>query len=43
MSLTSLATDIASVIFDVDSHTTGQYGNEIGSEDEVQQVENLLY
>lgn len=42
MSLTRPATDIASVISDVDAYTTGQHGNGIGSEDEVRQVELLV-
>jgi len=39
MSLTRLATDIASVISDVDAQTTGQYKDGIGSKDEEHQVE----
>lgn len=42
MSLTRLATDIASVISDVDAQTTGQYKDGIGSEDEERQVELLV-
>lgn len=42
MSLTRLATDIASVISDVDAETTGQYKDGIGSEDEERQIELLL-
>lgn len=42
MSLARLGTDIASVISDVDTRTTGQYGDGIGSEDEERQVELLV-
>jgi len=42
MSLARLATDIASVISDVDARTTGQYGDGIGSEDEERQVELII-
>jgi hypothetical protein len=40
--LSDLTKDIAEVIPDVDSRTSGQYGDGIGSEDEERQIELLL-
>jgi hypothetical protein len=40
--LKTLAEDIASVIPSVDSQTTGQYGDGIGSESEERQIELIL-
>ena len=42
ISLETLAEDIASVIPSIDSRTTGQYGDGIGSEDEERQIELIL-
>jgi len=41
-SLTKLAEDISEVIPQIDSETTGQYGDGIGSENEERQVELIL-
>ena len=42
LSLEDLTVDMAEVIADVDSRTTGQYGDGIGSENEERQIELLL-
>jgi hypothetical protein len=40
--LKTLAEDIATVIPSVDSQTTGQYGDGIGSENEERQIELIV-
>lgn len=42
MSLTQLASDIATVLPEVDSKTRGQYGDGLGSEDEERQLDLLF-